>query len=93
MARRIDHIGFIPPVHRRLGRERRTVAVAELIAGTGLIIGTLIAATAISAGIARANAAGNVIDHESGLFAIALLLGLLFIGMGALSGWRHGPRN
>ncbi len=27
----------------------------------------------------------NVIDNESGLFAIALLLGLLFIGMGGLT--------
>ena len=39
----------------------------------------------VSVGIARADVAGNVIDNESGLFAIALLLGLLFIGMSGLT--------
>ena len=33
----------------------------------------------------RADVAANVIDNEGGLFAIALLLGLLFIGMGSLT--------
>jgi hypothetical protein len=28
---------------------------------------------------------GNVIDNEGGLFAIALLLGVLFIGLGGLT--------
>jgi hypothetical protein len=35
--------------------------------------------------MARADVATNVIDNESGVFAVALLLGLLFIGMGGLT--------
>ena len=45
----------------------------------------IVAVTVVSVGIARADVGGNVIDNESGLFAIALLLGLLFIGMGGLT--------
>jgi heme/copper-type cytochrome/quinol oxidase subunit 3 len=61
------------------------VAAAELIASIGLAVSTLVAATVVSIGIARADVASNVIDNESGVFAIALLLGLLFIGMGGLT--------
>ena len=39
----------------------------------------------VSVGIARANVVGNVIDNEGSLFAVALVLGLLFIGMGGLT--------
>jgi hypothetical protein len=77
--------GFTPPTNRTLGSERRTVAAAELIASIGLAVSTLVAATMVSIGIARADVASNVIDNESGVFAVALLLGLLFIGMGGLT--------
>lgn len=77
--------GFAPPAHRALGNEHRTVALAELVASLALALSTLVAATVVSVGIARADVAGNVIDNESGLFAIALLLGLLFIGMSGLT--------
>jgi len=39
----------------------------------------------VSVGIARANVVGNVIDNEGSLFTVALLLGLIFIGMGGLT--------
>jgi hypothetical protein len=77
--------GFTAPAHRALGNEHRTVAFAELVASLALAISTLVAATIISIGIARADVAGNVIDNEGGLFAITLVLGLLFIGMGGLT--------
>jgi hypothetical protein len=44
------------------------------------------AATAVSVGIARAGVADGVIGHEGSLFGIALLLGLVFLGIGSLSG-------
>lgn len=53
--------------------------VAGLLTTTALLIATIIAATAVSAGIARADALGALIDNEAGVFAIALLLGLLFV--------------
>jgi hypothetical protein len=80
-----EMLGFTARPDRGLGRERRTAAFAEWVATIGLAIGTLVAATALSVGIARANVVGNVIDNESGLFTLALLLGLIFIGMGGLT--------
>jgi hypothetical protein len=85
MGKPIKPAGFSPPAHRLLGSERRTVVLAELVTTLALALSTLIAATVVSVGIARADVASNVIDNESGLFAIALMLGLLFIGMGGLT--------
>jgi len=85
MRKHIHSAGFMPPAHRVLGSERRTMAIAELLASIALALSTLVAATVVSVGIARADVVGNVIDNEGGLFAIALLLGLLFIGMGGLT--------
>ena len=85
MRKQIQTAGFTPPSDHALGREHRTVAVAELVASTALALSTAVAATVVSIGIARADVASNVIDNEGGLFAIALLLGVLFIGLGGLT--------
>jgi len=74
--------GFAASHGRSLGNERRTAAFAELLATVALAVSTLIVATVVSIGIARADVADNVIDNEGGLFAVALLLGVMFIGMG-----------
>jgi hypothetical protein len=75
----------MPPAHRKLGGEQQTVALAELVASVVLALSTIVAATVVSIGIAHADVASNVIDNEGGLFAVALVLGLLFIGMGGLT--------
>jgi hypothetical protein len=80
-----DHTGFAAPADRKLGGERRTAAVAALIASVGLAVGTIIVATVVTAGIANAGVADGVVGHEGSLFGIALLLGLIFIGMSGLS--------
>jgi hypothetical protein len=85
MREHIEGTGFIPPSGRALGNERRSVALAALIATAALAFSTIVAATVVSIGIARANVIGNVVDNEGSLFAIALVLGLLFIGMGGLT--------
>ncbi|HUL90314.1 MAG TPA: hypothetical protein VLU23_19300 [Pseudolabrys sp.] len=85
MRKQIRSAGFTPSPSCRLGREHRSTALAELVASLALALSTLVAATVVSIGIARADVASNVIDNESGLFAIALLLGVLFIGMGGLT--------
>ena len=77
--------GFVAPKDVTLGHERRRVALASLIASVTLAFATVVAAMAVTAGIARADVIGNVIDNEGSLFAIALLLGLLFIGMSGLT--------
>jgi len=85
MPKHLEKSGFTPPADRALGREHRRVVRAELVATVALAVCTLIAATAVSVGIARADAAGAIIDNEGGLFAIALVLGLLFVALGGLS--------
>jgi hypothetical protein len=86
MPQHLEKPGFAPSVNRVLGHERRLVARAELVATVALFIGTLVAVTAISVGIARAaDPASTIIDNEGALFAIALVLGLLFAAMGGLT--------
>ena len=85
MRKAIDSAGFHAPSERALGHERRSVALAELLTSIGLTLCIIVAATAVSVGIARADVVGNVIDNEGSLFAVALLLGLIFIAMGGLT--------
>ncbi len=85
MRKHISSGGFTPPTNRTLGGERRNVAVAELVASLGLALAILIAVTVVSVGMARADVIGNVIDNEGTLFLIALVLGLLFIGISGLT--------
>jgi hypothetical protein len=89
-----ESAGFTAPAERSLGYERGAVAIASLIASTVLVLGTIIAATVVSVGIARANPADSVIDNEGSLFGVALLLGLLFIGVSGITLLpRRGPRH
>ncbi len=95
MHRNFENTGFRPPSEHALGRERRIVLFAELAAGVALAISTVVVATVLSVGVARANVADGVIGHEGSLFGIALLLGLLFIGLGGISvlpGDKHEKR-
>jgi hypothetical protein len=81
----IDSPGFTAPADSGVGHERRRFALAALIASAALAFATIVAATVVTVGIARADVVSNVIDNEGGLFAVALVLGLLFIGMGGLT--------
>ena len=67
------------------GVESRRAVFTELAAIVGLTIATVIAATAVSVGIARASVVDGVLDNDGGLFTIALLLGLAFVAVGGLS--------
>lgn len=85
MPKHIEINGFAAPVERALVTERHSRMLAELFAIGGLVASTLIAATVISIGVARAQVADGVIDNEGSLFAIALVLGLVFIAIGGFS--------
>jgi len=85
MRKHIENNGFAAPVERALVTERRSRVLAELFAIGGLVVSTLVAATVISIGAARAQVADGVIDNEGSLFAIALVLGLFFIAIGGFS--------
>lgn len=92
MRRPIKIAGFSAPDGHALGRERRASMLAELAAVTGLAICTIVVATVVSVGIARASVADGVIGNEGSLFAIALGLGLLFIAIGGFSLLPHRRR-
>ncbi len=85
MSTPLEGTGFIAPAGHSLGQERGTVAIASLIASAVLALGTIVAATVVSVGIARASAVDGIIDNEGSLFVVALLLGLLFIGIGGIT--------
>lgn len=85
MRKHLESTGFTAPADHVLGNERGTAALAELVATAALAFAIIVVATVVSVGIAHADVAGNVIDNEASLFALALVLGLLFIGMGGLT--------
>src|SRR5665647_593448 len=60
-------------------------ARAALAISAALAVSTIVSATVVTVGIARANVADGVIDNEGSLFAVALLLGLIFIGIGSFT--------
>ena len=82
---RLEGTGFTAPPDHELGQERHIVAVTSLIASSVLALGTLVAATAVTVGFAHASAADGIIENEGSFFTVALLLCLLFIGIGGLS--------
>jgi hypothetical protein len=64
---------------------RRPVALVELIAAVALVLSTVVAVTAVSIGIARADVFGIRTDADSASLAIALLIGLLLLAMGGFT--------
>jgi hypothetical protein len=72
-------------------------APVELIATAALALSTLIAATAVSIGIARADIAGGdlrlLTGSDTSPLALAWLIGLLLAGTGGLAAVRIGTRK
>ena len=64
---------------------KRPIAPVELVATIALALSTVIAVTAVTIGIARADALNVHADGGQGTFAIALLIGLLLTAMGGLT--------
>jgi hypothetical protein len=70
--------GFDRPAPREENAKQRSTLT--LIATAALAISTVVAATAVSIGIARADVAGVVADSSHGPFAAALILGIVLAG-------------
>ncbi len=89
-------VGFASPVSEKRLTRRRTLGV-ELIATVALAVCLIIAVTAVSIGVARAQAFANISRHDHESFAAALLFGALMAGMGGLTaivaGERQTPRD
>jgi hypothetical protein len=72
----------------------RPVALVQLIATGALALSTLIAVTAVSIGIARADVLGtHAADTGNATLAIAIFVGLLLSGMGGLTALMAGDRR
>jgi hypothetical protein len=72
--------------------QRRSVTFVELIATLALAMSTVIAATAVSIGMARAADLSGVVDGDSPI-ATALVFGILLAGMGGLTALIAGERR
>ena len=66
-------------------RTRWSASAVELAATVGLALSTLVAITAVSIGIARADVPAMQADADGAPLAIALFVGLLLSGMGGLT--------
>jgi hypothetical protein len=64
---------------------KRPAAKVELFATIALALSTVVAVTAVSIGIARAEAFGMRADSDAAPLAIALLIGLLLSAMGGFT--------
>ena len=78
-------VGFASPVTEKNFAKRRHAGI-ELLATMALAVSLVISATAVSIGMARAQAIGAVVrDNNGAPLAIAIVLGLLLAGMGGLT--------
>jgi hypothetical protein len=84
MTKRERAVAQRPALGATESRER-PVAVVELMTTIGLALSTLVAATAVSIGIARAEVFGLRADGDMASLAIALLIGLLMLATGGLA--------
>lgn len=75
-------IGFSPP--RGRGRRRRRSVLAQIVASAALVVSIVVAATAVTIEIARADVLGAVRD-ASGECAAAVLMSVFLLMMGALT--------
>jgi hypothetical protein len=76
-------VGFASPVIEKKISKRR--AGIELLATLALTVSLIVAATAVSIGMARAQAFGAVHDTRGAPLALAIVLGLALAGVGGLT--------
>jgi hypothetical protein len=77
-------VGFASPASERKFSRRRG-AVVELMATLALAVSFVIAATAVSIGVARAQVLGAAGGDAGAPLAIAIFLGLFMAAMGGLT--------
>jgi hypothetical protein len=76
-------VGFASPASEKKVSKRR--AGIELFATLSLAVSLVIAATAVSIGMARAQAFGAAHHSDGAPLALAIFLGLILVGMGGLT--------
>ena len=92
MTKLTGKVGFASPVSTKRIARCRNVGV-ELIATMALVVCLVIAVTAVSIGMARAQAFDNIARHDHAPFAVALFFGAVMAGMGGLTAMVAGERQ
>ena len=85
-------VGFASPVSTKRITRCRILGV-ELFATLALVVCLIIAATAVSIGMARAQAFANIGRPDRAPFAVALFFGAVMAGMGGLTAMVAGERQ
>ncbi len=88
--------GFQHPMRRDRVLKKRGHAFAGLITSIALLLSIVVAATAVSIGIARAGALATVAQSDANPLALAAFLGLVLAGMGGITAavtTRHPRRD
>ncbi len=82
---RIAGIGFQHPNRNARPLTKRKIALAHLLMTAVLVICILVAVTAVTVGMARADTLNVLAQGHDGSFALILLIGLVLAATGALS--------
>jgi len=77
-------VGFTRPRGAARPTRHRVIAL-ELVASLALVLSTLVTATVVTIGYARADTFDLAANADGGSFGVALLLGVLFAGMGGIT--------
>jgi hypothetical protein len=85
-------VGFASPMNETKLCNRRSAGI-ELLATLTLAVCLIIAATAVSIGMARAQAFGVVAHHNASPLALAAVLGVVMAGMGGVTAIAARDRN
>jgi hypothetical protein len=85
-------VGFASPTAGRKVTPCRILGV-ELFATLALVISLIVAATAVSIGVARAQAFADIGRHSHAPYAVALFVGAVMAGIGGLTAIVAGQRQ
>ena len=85
-------VGFASPVSTKRITRCRILGV-ELIATMALVVCLIIAATAVSIGVARAQAFADIGRHDHASLAVALFFGTVMAGMGGMTAMAAGEHQ
>jgi hypothetical protein len=78
-------VGIAPDRDDLAAKPAKPATLIELVATAALALSTVVALTAVSIGIARADAFGSSSDPATAPLAVALFIGLVLSAMGGLT--------
>ena len=82
---RIAGIGFQRPDRNARPLTKRKTAIAHLVMTAALVIGIVIAATAVTLGMARAETLNAMVSGQDGQLPLMMLIGAVLAGIGGIA--------